>query len=303
MALSLSHSLIALLALPLAAQAVDNSYHRVSLFVGTAPTIGDSGKLMVRESMLVGLEATYPIWKGEVFGAAEWRAFRSRDREITQFSPRNADGTTKTDDASARSGFTPNGQTGYITMFTRDPRTSVVRPGGIAVDMRFDSVHMAKNDLDGGTAKLGFRYHMDSSFIGKWGVHGGLTVSFLNSSEWATGGIHVLDYRRYDGQNSLNTGWTDDSDQLNPDKNGGNNYGRLYNEYIYNDYTEKKIMPGVFAGVRLFINDNCYFETNIATLGHASPTYVPLAYTGKPGHIESSDGTRILWEFVAGIRF
>ena len=304
--LSLSHPLIALLALPLAAQAVDNSYPRVSFIVGSAPAIGNSGKLMVRESMLIGLEATCPVWKGEVLVSAEWRTFRSRNREITQFSDRYGDdgkddlttlrGTTIFTDGN-RTGWTPAGGRGYITAFTRDTRTSASRRNGIASDMRFDSVHMAKNDLEGGTAKLGFRCYMDSSYVGKWGVHGGLTINFLNSSEWATGTIHVLDYRRYEGQNTVSTSLTDDNPQL------GNNYGRLYNEYIWSDHTEKKIVPGVFAGVRLFVNDNCYFETNIATLGHASPTYVPLAYTGQPGHIESSNGTRVVWEFVAGMRF
>jgi hypothetical protein len=302
MAQSLSHSLIALLALPLAAQAVDNSYPRVSFIVGSAPAIGNSGKLMVRESMLIGLEATCPVWKGEVLVSAEWRTFRSRVREITQFSDRYLDGPDKgttifTQDN--KTGYTPNGGRGYITAFTRDTRTGVagVTTGGIASDMRFDSIHTAKNDLEGGSAKLGFRYYMDSSYVGKWGVHGGLTIGFLSSSEWATGSIHVLEYRRYDGQNTVSTSLADDNPQL------GNNYGRLYNEYIWNDHTEKKIAPGVFAGIRLFMNDNCYLETNIATLGHASPTYVPLAYTGNPGHIDSTNGTRVVWEFIAGIRF
>jgi len=307
MARSLSYSLIAMLSLPLAAQAVDNSYPRVSFIVGTAPAIGSSGKLMVRESMLIGLEATCPVWRGEVFASGEWRTFRSRVREITQFSDRYPDGPNKGTVITTpenMTGWTPYHERGYITMFTRDPRTTAgITTGGITSDMRFDSIHTAKNDLDGGSAKLGFRYYMDSSYIGKWGVHGGLTISFLNSSEWATGSIHVLAYRDYTRQEALASTWADDSDQMNPAKNGGRDYGRLYNEYIWSDYTEKKIMPGVFAGIRLFLNDNFYFETSIATLGHASPTYVPLAYTGKDAHIESTNGTRVIWEFVTGIRF
>jgi len=288
---------LALLAVPLAAQTVDNSYPRVSFFVGTSPAIGDSGLLRVRESVQVGLEYSHPIWKGEVYVAAEWRTFRSRNAEVTQFSPRNADGTAMIGNESAKSGYAGIGSTtrGYITAFTRDPTPGRPYPNGIAVDMRFDSVHMAKNDLRGGSSKLAYRHHMESPYIGNWSLQGGLTISFLTASEWANGDIHVLSNREF-SQNNVNTAWNSDDARLNA-------YGRLFNDVFFQDNSEIKVLPGAFIGTRFLLNDNLFFETNITMLGHASLTYVPTAYTGQAGYVESSTKMRTVWEFNAGLRF
>ena len=296
MARSLSHSLIALLTVPLAAQAVDNSYSRVSFFVGTAPAIGDSGLLRVRESALIGLEYSHPVWRGEAFATVEWRSFRSRRVEVTQYSPRDEKGNTIFTDAS-KSGYAGVGSTtrGYITAFIRDPTPGRPFPNGPSPDMRFDSIHTAKNDLNGGTAKLAYRHHMESPYIGKWAIQGGLTIAFLKAAEWSNGDIHVLSYRDF-SQNNVNTAWNSEDARLNA-------YGRLFNDVFFEDHTEIKTLPGAFVGVRFFINDNLFFESNIAALGHSSLSYVPTAYTGQPGFVESSNKVRTVWEFNAGLRF
>jgi len=298
MARSLSHSLIALLALPLAAQAVDNSYPRVSMFYGTAPTIGTKGAHQVRESMLVGLEYSHPVWRGEAFGAVEWRDFRSIWREVTQFSPRDNRGNTIQEDKN-KTGYAGVGNStrGYITAFTRRPNYPDDR--SIASDMRFDSVHMSKCDLGGGSAKVAYRQYFKAPFVGQVGVQGGLTVNFLTSAEWARADIHVLSFRSYDPQNTTpNSNWTSENPNLDAPV-----YGRLFNDRVFQDNKEIKVLPGIFAGARFFINDNFFFETNITTLGYTALEYVPTAYTGKEGYVEQTDRTKVVWEFNVGFRF
>jgi hypothetical protein len=300
MARSLSHSLIALLALPLAAQTIDHSYPRVSIFYGTAPAIGDSGLQKVRESVLIGLEYSHPIWKGQVSAAVEWRSFRSRNHEVTRFSPRKADGTTLLDGdpGAVKTGYAKDGQTGYITAFTRYPGASPYTgiENAIASDMRFDSIHMAKYDVDGGTSKIAYRQFFKLPFIGDLGVHAGLTINFLTGAEYTTGDIHVLAYRQYSGQNNLTSSITSDDPRLDA-------YGRLFNEPFYKDNTDMKILPGAFAGARAFVNDNFFFETNIVMVSYSQPVYMPYAYTGKDPYVESSTKSKVVWEFNAGFRF
>jgi len=302
MARSLSYPIIALLALPLAAQTVDNSYPRVSLFYGTAPTIGSSGLQKVRESVLIGLEYSHPVWKGQVSFAAEWRQFRSRNHEVTQFSPRKADGTTLLDGdpGAVRTGYTKDGQRGYITAFTRNPIPNASTGLSIASDMRFDSVHMAKYDLDGGTTKLSYRQFFPVPLIGQIGVHGGLTINFLTAAEYATGSIIILNTRSF-SQNSMNTSWT--ADNFNANQGGAAQWGRLGGNFFFEDNKEIKVLPGAYVGVRAFVKDNYFFETNLALLTHAQPVYVPQAYTGQPGHLDSGTKAKVVWEFLFGIRF
>jgi len=341
MARSLSHSLIALLALPLAAQAIDHSYPRVSIFYGTAPTIGDSGLQKVRESVLVGLEATYPVWKGQISAAVEWRSFRARYHDVTQFSPRAADGTTLQDwnardpmvsgnpimagrtgpdgvlrnaeTGAVRTGYAVvNGQVtatrGYITAHTRTPgysnQTGVLH--AISADGRFDSVHMAKYDIEGGSSKIAYRQFFRVPFIGQLGVHGGLTINFLTTQEHTQGSIIVMDYRRHYEQRTnvsvnvpggtINSSTTADSPLLAQ-------LGQLGREFFYVDTREMKIQPGFFAGARAFVNDNFFFETNLVMLSYSQPVYVPASYSGVDPHVESSAKSKIVWEFNAGFRF
>jgi len=342
MARSLSHSLIAMLAVPLAAQAVDHTYPRVSLFYGTAPAIGDSGLQKVRESVLIGLEYSHPVWKGCVSAAVEWRSFRSRNHEVTQFSPRAVDGTTlqdweaidpftgqkmanvvsggvlrTPDPGQVRTGYAvvdgkPTQTRGYITAHSRYPgfnSSSGVRDG-ISSDMRWDSVHMAKYNLGGGTSKIAYRQFFKVPLIDELGVQGGLTLSFLTAAEYTSGAIHVLDYRRhYDqnvavsinlanlgGQGTINSSTTADDPRLDI-------LGRLGNEYFLQDNTDMKIQPGLFVGVRAFVKDNYFFETNLVMLSHTQPIYVPASYTGKEPYVDSVTKTKMVWEFNVGIRF
>jgi hypothetical protein len=274
----------------------------VSLFYGTAPAIGDSGLQKVRESVLIGLEYSHPVWKGQVSFAAEWRQFRSRNHEVTQFSPRKADGTTLLDGeaGAVRTGYTKDGQRGYITAFARTPTPNATTGRSIASDMRFDSIHMAKYDIDGGTSKLSYRQFFAVPFIGQLGVHGGLTINFLTAAEWTTGSIIVLDRRDY-AQNSMNTSWT--ADNFSPAQGGAAQWGRMDGDFFWQDTTEMKVLPGAFVGARAFFKDTFFFETNLAFLSHTQPVYVPQAYTGQPGHIESGTKTKMVWEFLVGIRF
>jgi len=104
MAQSLSHSLIALLALPLAAQAVNESAPRFSFKMGTAPVIGTPGKQEARPSMLLAGEYSYPFWQGEFFATAEYRIFRANDYEVTRFGK---DTGYATDGSGRRGMITP----------------------------------------------------------------------------------------------------------------------------------------------------------------------------------------------------
>jgi hypothetical protein len=330
MARSLSYPLIALLALPLASQAVDNTYPRVSVFYGTASTLGDSGNQKVRESVHIGLEYSHPVWKGHVFATAEWRTFRSRNREVTQFSPRQEDGTHMVGDAY-KSGYAGvgSGQRGYITAFTRSPFTIGQRtptqaqlvamfPGTIAADWpttnpplqhlrdygimhdgRFDSVHMAKNDIGGGSSRIGYRHPLNVPLLGEIGLQGGLTFSFFTTEEFAAGDIHVLDGRDWQ-QNLYRTAYTSDNPLLD---NIPGLSKRLYNDVFYQMNKDNSMLPGAFLGARWNVNDNFYFETNFVFLGVSEPTYVPTAYTGGEAFVDSSTSMKMVWEFNAGFRF
>ena len=338
MARSLSYPLIALLALPLAAQAVDNSYPRVSMFYGTAPTIGTKGAFQVRESVQVGLEYSHPVWKGEVFGAVEWRDFRTLWRHVTRYSPRGEDGQViqieenKTGYATVKArhplhdeGMPPqpvigaDGKPqiirGFITPFIRhDGSWGLTLPSdhNIFIDNRFDSHHMSKSDLMGGTSKLAYRQYFKVPYIGQIGVHGGLTINFLTSAEYARGEIHVLSERTL-LQNRFYTNWT--SDDYDLDEWSGYIKGRLHNDRFFEDNKNIGILPGVFAGFRTFINDNFWFETNFTTLGYKAIEYVPFAYTGElayndktqvyeaTGKLEKTNRTKVVWEFNVGFRF
>jgi hypothetical protein len=280
----------------------------VSVFYGTAPALGDSGLQKVRETVLIGLEYSHPVWKGQVFGAAEWRSFRSVKHEVTQFSPRKADGSTLLDGeaGAVRTGYAGIGSNrGYITAHAVYQGTP---PGGIEgapwSDMRYDSVHMAKYDIDGGSSRLGYRQFFKVPFVGELGIHGGLTINFLRASEYAQGDIHVLDRRDY-RQNQFQTAYTSDDPRLdNPGPNNDGSYGRrLFNEPIYQANSEMKIQPGFFIGARGFVNDNFFFETNIVMLSYSQPVYVPTSYTGKEPYVESSAKSKMVWEFNAGFRF
>jgi hypothetical protein len=288
----------------LAAQAVDHSYPRVSVFYGTAPTIGDSGLQKVRESVLIGLEYSHPIWKGQVSAAVEWRSFRSFKHEVTQFSPRAANGSTLQDGdpGAVRTGYAGVGsERGYISAHSvypgYSPYTGVFEAPWS--DMRFDSIHMGKYDLDGGSSKIAYRHFFKVPLIDELGVHGGLTINFLTAAEYAQGDIHVLDKRDV-RQNQWQTGLTSDNPLL--DENGG--FGkRLFNEAFYQGNSEMKIQPGFFIGARAFVNDNFFFETNLVMLSYSQPVYMPTAYTGKEPFVDSISKTKMVWEFNAGFRF
>jgi hypothetical protein len=246
--------------------------------------------------MMLALEYSHPIpiTMGEIFLTAEMRTFRTTSFEATKFSPfvwETAEYTNKT-------GYTPDGQRGYITAFTRDPSANPL-PNMIAADMRFDSVDMRKNLLDGVTAKLGYRYRTPSfPIVGPIDLQGGLTMAYLTSQEQARGAIHVLDWRAYQGQNTANAAWTANHPNLDQAQ-----YGRLYSDYFFEVNSETKMAFGGFVGARVFIWDDLYFEMNVATLGHAELNYVPVSYTGKDPYVETSNKTKIVLEFNIGMRF
>jgi hypothetical protein len=281
---------------PVAAQqrtkAIDESSARVSYKLGTAPTIGDLGKQQRRESVLLGLEFSQPFWKGEWFVVAELREYVSNAYEVTQFSPFDWDTAVYKE----KTGYASNGQRGYITAFTRNPNSTVPKPNAIASDMRFDSVDMRTNPLDGFVAKLAYRHRVESlPFVGNLGVQGGLILSYLTGKQYADGAIHILDYRNYT-QNSYQTSWTAEDSRLDAQ-------GRVGNEYFHSQQGEKKILPGVFIGARKLLTDILFFEMNISVLGYTELDYVPFSYSGEAPHFESSTKMKTGIEFIAGLRF
>lgn len=282
-------------AVPLLAQVrkpINESSPRVSFKIGTAPTIGDIGNQQRRESMILGLEYSHPFGKGEFFAVAEMRDYVSNTYEATQFSP--FDWNTAV--YHEKTGYAPNGQRGYITAFTRNPASTVPWANAIASDMRFDSVDMRQNPLNGAVAKLAYRYRVESlPFVGNLGVQAGLTLSYLTSKQYADGALHVLDYRDMT-QNGASTNWTAENPALDA-------FGRLGNEYYYKTEAEQKFVPGFFIGARKLLTDTLFFEMNISVLGHANLNYVPFSYSGVPAHWESTTKMKTGLEFIAGLRF
>ena|GEM_PF-1680850 len=285
------------IAMPVLAQgSIREDGPRFSFKAGIAPVIGDVGNQQRRESAMVSLEYSHPFWKGEFFVAAEFRDFVSHAYEVTPFSPfvdRGGEPVSYTE----RTGYASNGSRGYITAYARRSNSSP-DPWMLWPDMRFDSVDMRTNPLDGGTAKIAYRYRTRSlPVVGSLGLQGGITLSLLTSIQYADGAIHVMDYRD-ESQNSVST-----ATYPYPNSPGLDQFGRLDNEYYYLTNKDAKLMPGVFIGARKLLNDNLTFEVNFTMLGHTDLNYVPYSYTGQTAHWESSDKSKVLMEFIVGLRF
>lgn len=282
------------IALPVAAQKpINESSHRLSFKAGLTPVIGDEGKQQRRDSVVVSLEYSRPAWKGEFYAAAEWRDFVSHAYEATQFSPFEWDTAIYKD----KTGYTRTGDRGYITAFTRRSGLAAGTPT-LWPDMRFDSVDMRQNPLDGISAKIAYRHRTRSlPYIGSLGIQGGLTLSMLTGTQYADGAIHVLAFRD-ETQNALSTSTYPSAEVPIPES-----YGRLDSEFFTKTHKDSKVLPGAFIGVRKLMTDNLTFEVNLTMLGHTELNYVPLSYSGQAAHWESSNKNKILLEFIAGIRF
>ena len=266
---------------PLAAQGAERATPRFSFKYGVAPTIGTQGYQNDRTSVLFGGEFSYPVWKGELFLGADYRVFRAMDYEVTRFG----------DDAGYS---TADGARGMITPYVRDPNSTPV-PNMIWPDSRFDSADIRQSQLEGLTFKLAYRHAIGKiPYVGHTGLQGGLILNLLNSVQSATGSINVLAYRNV-SQNSAPTSLTAHSDLTS--------YGRLSNESFYVDNQAKKLLPGLFVGMRSMLTDNFSFELNLSVLGHAEVNYVPSSYTGMPAYTETSNHNKTVLEFIAGFRF
>ena len=299
----LAAPVIALLAMPVAAQAINESSPRVSFTVGATPALNQD-RQQRNASIMVGLEYSHPFGRGAFYVTGEWRSFSATPFEATQFSPFDWDTATYAD--ADRTGYAPTsainpeGKRGFITAFTRRPTAdNTGATNRIAPDMRFDSVDMRRALLDGVTAKLAYRYRTDSlPLIGSLGLQGGLVLSYLTAWEYSNGAIHVLDYRVYNGQNNL-----DPNAAPNPTDPRLDAYGRLGNEYFVTQEKETGIKPGAFIGVRKAVKDNLFFEMNLTMLGYTDITYVPYSYSGQDPHFVKSSKTKTVLEFIAGMRF
>jgi hypothetical protein len=299
MARSLSYSIIALLAVPLMAQAIDESKPRYSFKIAATPAT-NTGRQENNAAVSVGFEYSRPLGKGEVFAVLEWRDFMSHtylDESI--YSPYTDKDKVIT--LGEKTGYTPSGDRGYITRYARYSTNPDLWPyegsrGMIASDLRFDSIDTRRAVLEGVTLKLAYRYRLDAlPVVGRLGLQGGLILNNLKASEYSNGSVHVLDYRAVIGQNSLA------ASEINAPLPAS--AGRLYSEYWMEQPNETKLMPGAFVGVRKLYTDTVFFEFNLAMLGHTDLKYVPFAYTGEAPRVVSSSKTKTVMEFVAGMRF
>ena len=293
----LAAPVVALLAMPVAAQAINESSPRVSFKIGATPAINQDRQERNAAAM-IGVEYSHPFWKGEFFVSGEMRTFIANHFEATQFSPFDWDTAVYGDKTgyAPTSAANPNGDRGWITAFTRNPN-STPSPNMIASDMRFDSVDMRRALLDGASAKLAYRYRTDSlPLIGSLGLQGGLTLSYLTAWEYTNGAIHVLSSRQYNGQNNLASGVLANDARLDA-------YGRLGNEYFITQEKSTEIKPGAFIGIRKLIKDNLFFELNLTMLGYTDITYVPYSYSGQDPHFVKSSKTKTVVEFIGGMRF
>jgi hypothetical protein len=261
-----------MLSVPLVAQAANEFSPRFSLKMGATPVIGDMGKQGTRMAIMLAAEQSYPIWKGEAFATGEYRVFYSKDQEATQFGV----------------GYAEGGMEGIITKYVINPTTGVPAPDG-----RFDSVDLRKNNLEGVTSKIGYRFQFsDMPFIGKLDLQGGLTLGFLKSSQDTSSNIWVLEYRDF-AQNSVMI-----MPPMFPEPTS-----RLGRESFLATHQTSKFSPGAFIGARSLLTDEMFFEINLSLLGHAEINYVPFSYTGKPAHTETANRFKAVLEFTAGLRF
>jgi hypothetical protein len=264
------------------AQAVDESKPRFSFKMGTAPTIGSTGKQGARESMMLGLEYSRPFATGALYFAAEYRIFRATQYEVTPF------GEAK---GYALDG---SGRTGMITQYRELPN------GRVVADGRFDSVDYRRSDLDGITTKIGYRHNLGAMpVLGNLSLQGGLTLAYLSGEQYSTGSINVLEFRNQWQEDIANQYqlWLWEDEDLKE-------LGRMSHESFLNEHQVTKFSPGIFVGARTLITDNLFFEVNVSMLGYSEINYVPASYTEKRvAYTETSNHVKTVLEFSAGLRF
>jgi len=131
------------------------------------------------------------------------------------------------------------------------------------------SVDVRKDNLSGYGLSAGYRQQFrDTNFW--W--QGGLTLASMTSQQEVTGTITVLTTPSYvEGLN------------FTPAKH--------------------TLSPGLFVGGQFKVGPNFFVETNLTALSYQQVNYVPLSYTGKAAHVDTSNKVKLSLDVNVGFRF
>jgi hypothetical protein len=161
-------SLIFLLALGTIASAQDL---QLSFKLGAGPILGDPAGHRYKSGVHLATELSLGLGKGQAFVGGQYRVFRSRSYEATQFGTGyalNASGAVVT---------------GRITPYKLGP------DGLPSASGLYDSVDVRRDNLEGFSLYGGYRVPV---WVEGLSAHAGVNLSFLRSQQDVTGGIKVL---------------------------------------------------------------------------------------------------------------
>jgi hypothetical protein len=237
------------LAAPCAAQDLQLSFK-----LGAGPFLLDPGQGRSRTNIHLGAELAMPVAKGQAFLGAEYRVFRNFSYDATQLG----------------TGYGTNGTTGQITAY-------VLGTDGLPkADRAYDSVDIRRDNLDGVTFSLGYRFPFWTQGLS---ARGGINLSFLRSQQDVTGGINVVVNRNVTTPVVLGS------------------------EKFYTQFQKTSLAPGGFAGLRYDVTKVFFVETNLCFLGFKEINYLPFSYTGQPATTEMRKRFKSVLEFSVGINF
>ena len=160
-------SLTLLLALGTVASAQDL---QLSFKLGAGPILGDPEGHRFKSGVHLATELAMGLGKGKAFLGGQYRVFRARSYDATQFG---------TGYAMTSSGVV----TGKITPY------KLGADGLPSASGLYDSVDIRRDDLEGFSAYLGYRVPF---WMEGLSAHAGVNVSFLRSQQNVTGGIKIL---------------------------------------------------------------------------------------------------------------
>jgi hypothetical protein len=231
---------------------------QLSFRAGLGGFLGSPGGHRNNSDIHLGVELASRLAKGQAFLGLEYRVFRSASYDATQFGAGYALDTAG------------NLVTGQITPY------ALGTDGLPKADGRYDSVDIRRDNLEGLTARLGYRIPVWTAGLA---AHGGVNLSFLRSQQDVSGGVNVVANRNVATPVVLGM------------------------ERFYTQFQKSSAVPGLFLGLRYDVNQVFFVETNLNLIGFKEVNYRPFSYTGQAATTELRKSSKATLEISAGMNF
>lgn len=147
---------------------------KLDMKLGGGPILGSVGNQYFRSVYHLAVEAALPMGRGDAIASAQYRIFRGKSYDATQFGvgyARNSSGQVVT---------------GQITPYVLGP-DGLPKPDG-----RYDSVDIRRDNLEGLSFAFGYRLPILAEGLA---LHYGINLNFLRAQQDVTGGIKVVQDR------------------------------------------------------------------------------------------------------------